>query len=255
MPKKGKFMNGILVVVGVLCILYGICIFFYAGFSSKFHFIWIVMGAVLLVLAVLLKRIQQGSLVIPRKVLILTGGIATVGVLLFLVVEILLLASAFHKPDPGGEYMIILGCQVRGSSVSKALKYRLDAAMEYLQENPDTVVIVSGGQGAGEDISEAEAMRKYLVYRGISPERIRKEEQSTNTVENICYSKKLLPSSDARVIVVSNGFHIFRAIRICHRQGLKQVEGLAGSSDPRMAPAYYLREFFAVVKDFVMGNL
>lgn len=255
MIQKGKIMSSILLVAGILCILYAVCIFSYAGFSVKFHVIWVVIGAFFIFLAWMLKRIQEGTLTIPRKVLVLCGVILGAGVLVFVIVEMILLTFAFQKPEKNADYMIILGCQVRGSSVSRALKYRLDAAQNYLQESPDTLVIVSGGQGPGEDISEAEAMKRYLIKQGISADRIVKEDQSTSTVENIQYSKKLLPSENADVVVVSNGFHMFRAVHICQNQGLENVEGLAGSSDPRMAPAYYLREFFAVVKDFLMGNL
>lgn len=64
-----------------------------------------------------------------------------------------------------------------------------------------------------------------------------------------------MQSEDDSVIVVSNGFHIFRATHICKKQGMRRVQGLGASSDKWMGAAYYLREFFAVVKDFLVGNL
>jgi uncharacterized SAM-binding protein YcdF (DUF218 family) len=255
---KKRWIIVFLFLAAMVCLAYGISIFVYAGFSSKFHLIWFVISAVLFALGVCCRRVQMGKMVISHRILVALGSVVAVCALVFIVVEVLLIASAFAKPTAGVDVMVVLGCQVRGTKVSKALRYRLEAATEYLCDNPDTVVIVSGGQGTGEDISEAEAMQRYLLANGIAQARIIKEERSTSTVENIRYSREIMESLGYKldsVVVVSNGFHIFRAVHICKRQGLDKVQGLAGSSDVRMAPAYYLREFFAVIKDLIKGNL
>ena len=74
------------------------------------------------------------------------------------------------------------------------LARRLDAALAYLEENPKAYVVVSGGQGAGEDISEAEAMRRYLAARGIEESRILMEDKSMSTLENFLFSCLLYTS-------------------------------------------------------------
>ena len=242
-------------ILGIVCIVYCVSIFTYVGFNVKFHFIWFVIGLALIGLATVLKMQHSGIIRIPKSVWMPVLAIGLVVICVFAVVETFLLTAAFAKPKAGADYMIVLGCQVRGSSVSRALQYRLIEAEQYLKDNPDCVAILSGGQGSGEDISEAEAMYRWLTKAGIDGERLIKEEQSTSTVENIRYSKEFIDQTDAKTVVVSNGFHICRALGISKKQGLKQVEGLAGSSDPRMAPAYYLREFFAFIKDMLMGNL
>ena len=93
-------------------------------------------------------------------------------VLFMLIVGGMIYTSAHDDPEEGADVLIVLGCAVHGERVSLTLSYRLDRAIEYLNANPNTVAIVSGGQGQGESISEAEAMRRYMVNRGIANERI-----------------------------------------------------------------------------------
>lgn len=257
LTKSGKIMIIILQIIGVLCILYGLCVFASVGLDVKFHAIWLLIGALFLGAGHVLKQLFTGAWVLPKPVLIAGGVVIAAGMLCFLTVEVILVSSALKKPEEPADYMVILGCQVNGTTVSRALRYRLEEAAGYVKEKDalDMKIIVSGGQGTGEDITEAEAMYRYLVKKGIPAGQIIKEEQSTNTVENIRYSKSLMENEEASVIVVSNGFHIFRATHICKKQGIHQVEGLGASSDIWMGAAYYLREFFAVVKDFLMGNL
>ena len=85
--------------------------------------------------------------------------------------------TGFTKPDPGADYMVVLGAQVNGTKVSRALRYRLDAAFEYAMDNKNTKVIVSGAQGYKEDITEAKAMRDYLVEKGLEVERVIMEDK------------------------------------------------------------------------------
>ena len=153
------------------------------------------------------------------------------------------------------DYLIVLGAQIRGTRITNSLYKRLKTAETYLKENPDTLVIVSGGQGSGEDITEAQAMKEFLIENGIREDRILVEDKSTNTHENILYSKKLINRADAKVAVVTNGFHIFRSIGIAKKQGLENVQGLSAPSDPILLVNYYIREVFGVVKDFLFGNM
>ena len=99
-------------------------------------------------------------------------GVLILGIALFLVVESQIVAASLRQPEPGADYVIVLGAQVRGTRVTRTLRYRLNAAAQYLRTNPETQVIVSGGQGTGEDISEAAAMAAYLLEQGIAAERI-----------------------------------------------------------------------------------
>lgn len=110
--------------------------------------------------------------------------------LFMLIVGGMIYTSAHDDPEEGADVLIVLGCAVHGERVSLTLSYRLDRAIEYLNANPNTVAIVSGGQGQGESISEAEAMRRYMVNRGIANERIIMEDKSTSTEENFAFPGK-----------------------------------------------------------------
>lgn len=116
---------------------------------------------------------------------------------------------------------------------SPVLKYRLDKAVEYLNENPDTVCIVSGGQGSNEPWSEAEGMARYLQEKGIDTARILTEDQSQTTGQNITNSKKLMKEG-ASVGIVTNNFHVFRALQIAKKYGLSDVCGIAADSTPNI---------------------
>jgi uncharacterized SAM-binding protein YcdF (DUF218 family) len=124
-----------------------------------------------------------------------------------------------------------------------------------LEENKNSIAIVSGGQGSGEDISEAEAMSKYLLSKGISKNRIIKEDQSTNTNQNILFSNKFMPEGNRKTVIVTSRFHVYRAIQIAKKQGLEDVQGLGAPTDKILALSYYVREFIAVMKDRLVGNI
>lgn len=121
------------------------------------------------------------------------------------------------------EAVIILGCQVRGEMPSQMLKRRLDAALEVLDENPEAVCVMSGGRGNGEDISEAECMRRYLTAAGINEARLYAEDKSTSTRENIAFSAEILEKLgiSENIMLVTNEFHQYRAYIYARREGLK----------------------------------
>ena len=152
--------------------------------------------------------------------------------------------------------VIILGAGVNGETPSAALQSRIDAAAEYLQYHPGVPVVLSGGQGPGESITEAEAMRRALSVRWElyedSPIWLL-EERSTNTAENFRYSKELLAANGvntetAVIAVVTNDFHCFRAHMIARREGLHVVGVSAELPWWWLTANYYVREAFAVVK-------
>ena len=150
--------------------------------------------------------------------------------------------------------VIVLGAGVNGEEPSAALWSRIRAAEDYLEGHPDVPVVLSGGQGPGEAVSEAEAMRRAL-WTGDEAEdaRFLLEDRSTNTAQNFRYSKALLEeygldTETATVAVVTNDFHCFRAHMIAQKQGLRIVDVPAELPWWWLTANYYLREAFAVVK-------
>ena len=138
---------------------------------------------------------------------------------------------------------------------SVVLKFRLDAAYDYLTANEDTLCVVSGGQGSNEPCSEAEGMYAYLVERGIAPERILMEDQSTDTSENIAFSAALIGGTDKDVGIVTNNFHVFRGVMLARHAGFENACGISARSNIYFQPNNLVREFFGIMKDLVCGNL
>lgn len=157
--------------------------------------------------------------------------------------------------------MIILGCQVKPWGPSILLQDRLNEALDYLEEHPDMVVVVSGGQGKDEPTSEAQAMRDYLAEHGIDEKQILMEDKSSNTVQNLRYSAQLLYEqgyvTDQDILVVSNGFHLTR-VRMLFDRVWGDTDNLstlaAPSSHMPSRLKMYIREPLALVKSFLFDS-
>lgn len=156
-----------------------------------------------------------------------------------------------HSPVANAGTMIILGAKLNGDQLSLALKSRMDAAFIYLRDNPSTQVVVSGGQDSNELITEADAMKNYLIAHQIHAARIQTEALSTSTFENIKFSKKLLKGEP--IIVVSNDFHLLRAKMIAKHQGL-DVDTLSSPTPKSVRIQLYIREYLAIIKSFLFDR-
>ena len=249
-PSVGSRIFGLL---GITCILYcgGIAVY---GFGSYFFLVWGGLGTTSLILSTILRS-KKLMAAIPKWVKALFTGAFVIGLVLFCVVEGLIFTQFNAQAKPGADFCIILGAQWKTNGPSEVLRRRLDKAVTYLTANPDTKVIVSGGQGSNEPMTEAEGMRSYLIQAGIAEDRILMEDLSSNTYENLVFSSRLLDRENDHVVIVTNNFHVFRALGIAKKQGYRNAEGLAASSVPGMAPNNLLREFLGVIKDFWVKNL
>ncbi len=176
-------------------------------------------------------------------------------VFLFLVIESFIVKGFFEKGSKDLDYIIILGAKVNKTTPSLSLQYRIEEAGNYLMENEGTVAILSGGQGDDEEISEAQCMYEQLTDMGIMAERLIMENKSTSTSENIKYSSKWIENKNCSIGIVTNNFHIFRAVGIAKKLGYKKVEGIAAKSVWWMQPKNMIRECLAIIKDVVVGNL
>jgi len=241
-------------VLAVICLLYCLAIALFMGYGTTFFMVWGGLSVLFGLLSFLLSR-RKLLRKLPRafKIIVVIGFVA--GVLCFGIVEGFICSRFSAKAQPGADYVIVLGAQWKNSGPSYVLKKRLDKALEYLEANPDTYVIVSGGQGSDEPISEAQGMYEYLMAAGIEKERILQEDKSTSTYENLYNSAALLDMANDRVVLVTNNFHVFRGEKIAKKMGYAHIEGLAASSYPAMLPNNMLREFLGVIKDFWIGKL
>lgn len=235
-------MAYVLIGLGALSIAYGIlmAVLYPAG---GFFLVWIALGAAL----VAAGRIQK-----IRRVVC---GVCAAGLIAAGVICGMICGTAAATPPAGLDYLVVLGAGLRPDGTpSESLCYRLDAAHDYLEANPDTLCVVSGGQGFGEVRTEADAMLDYLVDAGVPEDRIIQERESSTTAENIRFTRELLPA-EATVGVVTNDFHLYRALRIAQKNGLPEAQGLAAPSNPLYLPHAMLRECAAIMKDAAVGNI
>ncbi|WP_088013474.1 YdcF family protein [Gottfriedia acidiceleris] len=152
-----------------------------------------------------------------------------------------------HKVPEDADYVIVLGAGLKKDKPTRALRYRIETAAKYAKENKSAKIIVSGGKGNDELISEAECMKLELIKLGIEEDRIVKEDLSTNTYENMKFSKKLINNDQAQGVVVSNDYHLFRSLKLAKKQGLNVV-GLPARTPKVIIPTAYLRECLSILK-------
>lgn len=152
---------------------------------------------------------------------------------------------------PANTPAVVLGCAVNGEKPSAMLKKRIDAAYDYLTENPQAVCILSGGKGDGENISEALCMYNALTEKGIAPERLYLEENSTTTAENMQYSKQILTEKGLgdTVVLITTDFHQFRAGLLAEKQAL-QTYKVCARSGVFALPTFIVREWFTFIGYF-----
>lgn len=153
--------------------------------------------------------------------------------------------------------IIVLGAGIKGERIGTNLQKRLDTAIEYHKENQEAVIVVSGGQGPYEDISEALAMERYLIANGIPQDKIIKEDRSTSTKENFEFSKKLLDlrfgEGKYKAAYITNGYHIYRAGLVAEDVGFNGMNHIHAETPWYTAIPNGLREVLAVMKTWLIG--
>jgi uncharacterized SAM-binding protein YcdF (DUF218 family) len=242
--KALGILTGIFLVLAVLCgfVLPGV------RFSGALF-----MGlATLCLLDVLLRR-WMGRSRKRRMVYRAFCVFLLLGLAAFVAAEGLVFWDSGGDADAEPDAVIVLGAGVNGTTPSLALQSRIDAAEKYLKQHPGIPAVLSGGQGAGEDVSEAQAMYDALVKDGVDPGRLLLEDRSTSTAENFQFSKERLQQwqydTDSAVIaVVTNDFHLYRARRLARREGLTTVGVPAKLPWWWLSANYYVREAFALGK-------
>ena len=236
-------------LAGVACIAYYFLIGFYSRFGLSIQWIWLVAGATLIA-AGLLTRAP-----LPRW-LRYAWRTALVAALVLLAGLMSLVISGMNaSAPPGMDYLVVLGASVYADGPSPALTRRVNAVMNCLDQHPDAVIIASGGQGRNEPISEAQCIRDELVKRGVDPGRIVMEDKSTDTQENMVYSRALIDRPDAAVGIVTNNFHIWRSMRMARWAGFTNAHGIAAEYTGPTLLHFMIRETIGIAVHFLQGSL
>lgn len=214
--------------------------------------------AALLICYRLLSLLARTHLQTAKALRTILSSCLMIGLLVAALTGVQIARSAAGTPNAECDYMVVLGAGVNGTVPSLALKNRLDSALDYLQSHPDTICIVSGGQGSGEDISEAQCMYDYLTARGIDPARVWMEEKATSTRENLSLSLSLIEahtgSRPTEIGILSSEYHLYRASLVAEEIGVSAV-GIPGKTTlPVLFLNYFLREIPAVWYYTLLGG-
>lgn len=240
-----------LIILGALILINGLCLFVFANLNLG-TVLTAALGIFLLLWGIYYKKISE----LTHKGI---WKIIKICVIVLILAEAVFVgALAIYGQADNVNYredaVIVLGAGVRGDRVTLPLKMRLDAAIEYHKKNPEAPIIVTGGKGAQETVTEASAMEKYLIENGVEKDKIIKEEKATSTNENMRFSKQILDEhfgGEYSALVITNNFHIYRSVNIAKREGLKNVSHLhCGLEWYNLIPCY-LRESLAVLKMWV----
>lgn len=195
----------------------------------------------------------------PAKVLsTLLTVFLCVGVCLASVTGFLIGKSAAGDAGYPCQYIVVLGAKVNGTEPSRTLAERIGAAATYLQNHPDSVAVVSGGQGADEGISEAQCMYNELVQCGITPDRIWMEDKATSTYENITFSLDVIEEKTgdrpSEIGLLSSEFHLYRGSLLARECGVNACGIPAKTENPVYFLNYFLREIAGVWHYAILGS-
>lgn len=193
-------------------------------------------------------------LVLPFKLRIVLTVLLCLGVALFIVAEVPVIRAAGGSGDVDADYVIVLGAGVNGDTPSLSMLNRLRTALSYLEAHRDCVAVVTGGQGKGENITEAEAMARWLRDQGIEEHRIIQENRASNTKENIVYSFELIPDADkATIAVVSSEYHLCRAEAMARAIGHTLYGIPAHTTRPLLMVNHFIREALGMAHFWLLG--
>ena len=255
MHRAGRIVNRLILLLGIAMIAYYLALGIAVRFGQSLQFLWLLGGILCIARYLYWRRVEKsGRYPRHRKLLRALRILLCAALIFFLAVEGVILCGGMMDAEQGLNYIVVLGARVNGSVPSGSLRNRIRVGAEYLRDNPQTIAVLSGAQGSGEEISEARCMYDNMVAAGIDPARLILEEQSTDTAENLRNSRALIPEG-ASVGLVTNNFHIFRALALARNQGWTDVRGVPVATTMLSLPHYLMREFVGVVYETLRGNL
>ena len=233
-------LKTLFIVLGSIIFLNGAGLFLVSNFNVG-NLLTLLLGMVILFTAIFFEKLNKWF----KIILISCISVAVV------CSSILILYGKIDNVTYKEDAVIVLGAAVHGKTPSLTLKRRLETAVKYYNQNPEVIIVVSGGKGPQEDITEAEAMKQYLIKKGVAQDNIIKEESATSTYENFVFSKLILDEkfkNDYSVAFITNEYHILRAGACANRAGIKNLTHIHSDTSLSYIIAGSLRECLAVVK-------
>ncbi|MDO5348362.1 MAG: YdcF family protein [Lachnospiraceae bacterium] len=179
-------------ILGILSLVYFGIIVVYSGIETSMAWFWPALGILCFLLARGDAYYHHHRKQVPLWIPVSIATLCITAVVIFLILQVLIFGGMIRSAPDHLDYLIVLGTKVRDDDISSSLKRRLDKVIRYAEEHPDTKLVLSGGQGEDEPVTEAFAMAEYLRYNGIAPEQMLLETNSTSTKENMICSKALI---------------------------------------------------------------
>lgn len=247
------------ITLGILLIIYIVLMKMISSSKVAFSLPIIIVGIILIIFHFIknvLRNLKHYECI--KNILI---KFTTIGCIIFALIEITIIFYPKHSTE-NSDYIVVLGSALaNGKTPSIILQGRLNAAVKYTKEyDKDVYIVVSGGQGDDEKISEAQAMENYLINQGIPKEKIILEDKSRNTNENFKYSKRKIEEHSNKTIdkvkvkIVTTDFHALRSRIIAKRHGYSQVDNYSSATKWYLIPISYVREGFAMVKTIIFDR-
>lgn len=252
--KNHKGKDILFLIIGLLSSIYYFINIPISGVFT-FHALFLLGGCFLICYGTIELYLKQNLLAFLSPLLrTCILSIIGIGLICFTIIEGMIVYYGTQETYQQSDAVIVLGAGLMQDQISATLRYRLDRTLSYHKKYPDVPIIVTGGQGKDESRSEAEAMKEYLIANGVDETLIYMEDKATNTYENFLYSDALLKQQNIpveTVTVITNRFHMFRSIYI-GKQFHYEITALAADDYLPLAPQTYVREFFAVIKAFLL---
>ena len=242
-------------IIGMILIIYSVTVNFISSNRLVFGDIIVALGIICIIYGLIKDRAEK------LKFYKATKGIVCFGLIILVIIEAMIIT--FPKKDMSySDYIIVLGAGLHnGDQVSLTLKGRLDAAIAcFNAQNNKGFIVVSGGQGSDEKVSEAEAMKDYLIKNGVSENNIISEDKSRTTSQNLDFSKQKIEESSGKSInmnkikIVTTDFHAFRASMLAKRKAYKEFSIFTSKTINYMALEFYFREPLAIIKSVIFDN-
>ena len=258
MAYRGKRKKSISpwALTAVLLALLGAALYFIPMTGMKFSGLLMMCGGAFMLLLMALHRMSEERrwALWAKRVLLAAFAL---GFVLFSVMEIWVLSKDETDLTRDVNAVIVLGAGVNGYVPSLTLQTRLEATLDYIADKPDVPIVVTGGQGNGELITEARCMADWLIAKGINEERIVLEEQARNTRENIDFSLAMLHEmgidTTSNIAVVSNDYHLARAAYLWGPPNMVPVAAHMPGVFWPLTVNYYVREAFGMAEAVLLG--
>ncbi|MBQ9890743.1 MAG: YdcF family protein [Firmicutes bacterium] len=260
-------LSGLFAALAFVFLIYGIAVVFILGTGHWFNFIWIIGAVVLLILSFLFSNHSK----LPGIIKAILGLAILACVVNFGMFTFKAASAASAKPDQDAKWIVVLGAKVNGTSPSVEFQARLEKTVSFVssadlskmassKSEPVQLakIITTGGKGTDEGAAEGDVAARVLTSLGISQDRIIVENTSTSTQENLRFAKELIIANGGTVydpvLVVSSGFHLYRAERLAWAEGYENISGLGSTGLAVLIPHYYVREYAAYIKEASLGH-